>query len=270
VRPLAVAAGLKAVRAVLLAAATTAAAAQTAVLHAVADSTLVEEPTGALANGAGTRLFAGRVGNNAGQTLRRALVRFDLSSLPPTAQINSVSLTLTMDRSRQAGDLPVAVHRVTQSWNEGPTGSPLGNGDPAVAGDTTWIERRRPDLRWAQAGGDFVAMASATREVGTTVGPYTWASTPQLTADVQSWRTQPAQNHGWILLGFEGSLTSAKGFVSRESSAVEARPTLTVNYTVPPPATEADVPLPPWALAALGLGLAAAMARRQGRRQGAE
>lgn len=250
--------------ALLCCAAVSAAGAQapaTVVLVPVADTTLIEEPTGALANGAGERLFAGRVGANAGSTRRRALLRFDLSVLPAGAQVSAVSLTLSLERSRQAGDLPITLHRVTQSWTEGPSASVVGIGEPAVDGDTTWLHRSRPGSQWTVAGGDFVAAASASRTVGATGGPVTWASTPALVADVQAWLAQPAANHGWALVGFEAGGTSAKGFASREALAPADRPQLRIDYTGPAAVDEADIPIPPWAMAALGLGLAAALGR---------
>lgn len=233
----------------------------TVVLVPVADTTLIEEPTGALANGAGERFFVGRVGANAGSTRRRALLRFDLSALPAGAQVSAVSLTISLERSRQAGDLPITLHRVTQSWTEGPSASVVGIGEPAVNGDTTWLHRSRPGLAWTVAGGDYVALASASRIVGATGGPVTWASTPALVADVQAWLAQPAANHGWALVGFEAGGTSAKGFASREALAPADRPQLRIDYIGPVAVDEADIPIPPWALAALGLGLAAALAR---------
>lgn len=231
------------------------------VLVPSADSTLIEEPSGALANGAGERFFVGRVGANAGSTRRRALLRFDLLPVPAGAQVTAVRLTLSLERSRQAGDLPISLHRVTQSWSEGPSASVVGIGEPAVNGDSTWLHRSHPGLAWTVAGGDFVAVASASRIVGATGGPVTWASTPALVADVQAWLAQPASNHGWALVGFEAGGTSAKGFAARESLASTDRPQLHIDYTLPMAVDESDIPIPPWALAALGMGLGAALWR---------
>jgi hypothetical protein len=238
------------------------AAADEVLLRPVADATLIEEPAGAWANGSGARLFAGRVGANAGSTRRRGLLRFDLGALPPGSVVQSASLALTLERSRQAGDLPFALHRATQSWTEGPSASVVGIGEPSQTGDVTWLHRRKPDLTWTSPGGDFVAQASATQRVGSTSGTVTWSSTPALVADVQAWVDQPTANHGWVLIGFEGPLTSAKGFATREAGAVADQPGLRVIYE--PGATqadEADIPLPGWMMALFGLGLAATVAR---------
>jgi len=137
----------------------------------------------------------------------------------------------------------------------------MGLGEPSVNGDVTWIHRTKPSLLWNQPGGDYVSTASASRIVGSGGGPYVWASTPALVADAQQWLATPASNHGWIVIGFEGGSTSAKAFAAREETEVAARPTLTVQYTVPAVA-EQDVPLPAWAIAVLALGLILAIGRR--------
>lgn len=236
---------------------------QSATLTAVADATLIEDPAGGWANGSGVNLFAGRIMQSGGGTVRRALMRFDLSSLPPQAQVQSVSVRLVLTRSRFAGDLPATLHRVTQSWSEGPSDSSGGIGVPSVNGDVTWIHRTKPSLLWNQPGGDYVSTPSATRIVAAGGGPYVWASTPALVADVQQWLASPSTNHGWVLLGFEGSGTSAKAFAAREAPSAGDRPSITVTYTIA--AADNDVPLPGWALVLLAAALAATLTRRDGR-----
>lgn len=238
------------------------AAAETMTLVAANDATLIQDPVGGLANGSGINLFVGRIGPSGGATLRRGLIRFDLSALPPQAQIQSVSVRISLTRSRFAGDLPVTLHRLTQSWSEGPSASAQGIGEPSVNGDVTWIHRTKPSVLWSQPGGDYVGTASASRIVGATGGPYVWSSTAGLIADVQQWADNPAANHGWIVIGFEGSGTSAKGFSARETSTPADRPTMTVEYTAPV-IGDNDVPLPAWAIALLAFGMAASLVRNR-------
>src|SRR5690606_23584431 len=85
--------------------------AQELLLEPVAGATLDSEH-GAGANGAGEGLFAGRTALG---ERRRALLRFDLSSLPAGASLQAAELTLTMDRSI-TGTVPVRVHRALASW----------------------------------------------------------------------------------------------------------------------------------------------------------
>ena len=63
------------------------------------------------------------------------------------------------------------------------------------------------------------------------IGSYTWATTPALVADVQAWVSAPATNFGWVIVGNEAVLESAKRFESRESADITRHPTLVVTYT---------------------------------------
>ncbi len=51
-------------------------------------------------------------------------------------------------------------------------------------------------------------------------------------SDVQTWLDSPATNFGWIVIGKEQALTTAKRFGSREGTPV-LRPSLTVTYCLP-------------------------------------
>ena len=171
----------------------------------------------------------------AGGITRRALLRFDLSSLPADAQIVSVQLQLFEVRARDEHVL--SLHRVLGAWGEGNSnGGDAGAGAPAQAGDATWSHRVWPNVPWNQRGGDFVADPSSTLSVGLGPGTFTWGSTPQMVADVQGWLTQPASNHGWMLIGDDTGLQNAKRFVSRNSAGTQGLPTLIVSV-VPEPGT---------------------------------
>ena len=81
---------------------------------------------------------------------------------------------------------------------------------------------------WTNAGGDFVAEASAATSAGG-LGKYEWSS-DQMTADVQAWLDDAATNFGWILIGNESKVKTANRFDTMESSE-SARPTLTIEFT---------------------------------------
>lgn len=246
----------------LLLACGAAALADEVTLEPAADATLYEDASGDAANGAGDYLFAGMT---AEPTVRRALLRFDLTSIPPGSIVDSVELTLTMSRSI-VGEENVALHRATTAWSEGPSDAlgPEGVGAPAQAGDVTWLHTDYDTTFWTTPGGDFEPTASAARGVAN-VGTYTWGSTPGLVADVQSWVDGTRPNHGWMLVGYEASAPTAKRFDSRENPDPGSRPALRVVFT-PAGGTLADIPLlDPRALAALALLLALAGARLVGR-----
>lgn len=182
-----------------------------------------------LNNGTGQWVFAGRT---AGGDIRRGLIGFDIATeLPAGATVTGVSLTMTMSRS-VAGDTDVGLHLVLGDWQEG-TAIASGNegrGADAGPGDVTWTQSVSGSQDWDAAGGDFSADASATVTVGG-VGSYTWDSTSQLVADVQTWLDNPAANFGWLLLGDESKSQTTKRFDSKDNEDAETRPVLVVEYT---------------------------------------
>ncbi|MBK9128461.1 MAG: DNRLRE domain-containing protein [Phycisphaerales bacterium] len=222
-----------ALRAVVAAAAvgwiTTASWADQVQLSAAKDNTLYQDNTGGLSNGVGENIFAGRTFSG---SLRRAVIAFDLSSIPAGSTINSVELRLFMNKTRVAG-AAVRVHRLLGDWGEGASDADgeEGAGGPAAPGDATWIHRFYDTQFWSGPGGDFAASPSATTTV-TFLGSYNWSG-PGMVADVQGWLDNPGSNFGWILIGPE-NVQSAKRFSSRESLVASDRPRLTVNFTPPP------------------------------------
>jgi glucose/arabinose dehydrogenase len=203
----------------------------------VMDATLYEDAEGDVANGSGEHLYFGRTGSAGNPPLRRALVKFDLTSIPPNASIESVSLALEINNvpfGSQAG--LAAFYRVTAPWGEGASaaGGPGGDGVAAEAGDATWQHRFYPGTAWASDGGDFAPVASAEEGYGFNPETLVFSSTASLVADVSAWVQDPAANHGWLLRGNEVDAKSARRVYARESVG-EAVPLLTVDYTVPSP-----------------------------------
>ncbi len=216
-------------------------------------------------NGAGQYLFAGVTQNG---EERRALLHFDLSSIPPGSTITAVTLALNLNRVAPSGaptDL-FGLRRLTADWGEGTSdgGSEEGGGGPATANDATWCDRFFEVTPWTSQGGDFVGAASATIAVGTTTpSQQVLGSTPGMVADVQGWVDVPASNLGWILLqesspsaapgAPEGDVATARRFDSREGAGA-VQPVLTVTLApVGPPIVE--VP----ALSSVGLVLLAGL-----------
>ncbi len=200
------------------------------ILPALADNTIYAE-SGAEANGIGQHFFTGRTGNG---ELRRALLRFDMTPIPAGSVITGVQVRLFMSRSR-AGSVPVAAHRLLQSWGEGMSQSTGGEGVGGTAqpGDSTWTQRffgASPAQPWTNPGGTFVATASSSVSVGS--GAVTWTGAG-LVADVQAWINDPTTNHGWIFLGGEGGGTTAKRFDSAQNETFANRPIVTVTFTPP-------------------------------------
>ncbi|HJP00140.1 MAG TPA: DNRLRE domain-containing protein [Planctomycetota bacterium] len=194
------------------------------------DNTMYEDNGGTNSNGQGDFIFAGTQASHG--LARRALVRFDVSSIPSGATVHSaaVSLRLSMTIS---GSQPIAMHRLVADWGEGASDAPgqEGGGAPAAPGDATWLSAFHPSTPWLQQGGDFEPTASAETLVGSTFAVYTWADAG-LAADVQAWIDGAATNHGWVFKhADELAPGTAKRFNSRHHSQVAQRPRLVVDYT---------------------------------------
>jgi hypothetical protein len=136
----------------------------------------------------------------------RGLLRFDLSSLPRSALIESARLRLTVTgvpRSPPAANFHF--HRMLKPW----------------ASDATWVSATA-GVPWAapgaQAGTDYSSLNSATCLV-TLGGAFDFGPSAQLAADIQTWLTDPAKNYGWILKAENELLAqSARHFGSSEST----------------------------------------------------
>jgi hypothetical protein len=204
------------------------------------DNTLYEyDPAeGDLSNGAGFHLFAGENGQG---EVRRGVLAFDIAgTIPPGSTITAVSLSMNMSMT-PAGTLTVELHKLLADWGEGTSHAPMGEGDgaPATPNDATWRHRFFDSVFWTTQGGDFSATVSASQSVGGT-GHYTWSST-QLVADVQSWLDDPASNFGWLVLGDETAIATAKRFDTRESASP---PILTIEFRVAPSPRPRPTPAP--------------------------
>jgi len=212
--------------AVLMATGLTANAATTTITPS-ADNTMAQESPNN-SSGACDSFFAGNTDNGVGFA-RRALLRFDLSSIPPGSIINSVTLGMTVTRGSNHVDSTFSLHRVTRSWGEGTNGCGVrggGQGEPAVAGSATWNDALAGTTAWGSPGGEYNASASASLLINTTAP--VWSSTPALVSDVQGWLDNPGSNFGWVLIGDEANPTTTRRFDSREGGSP---PSLVVDFT---------------------------------------
>jgi hypothetical protein len=179
-------------------------------LAAAKDNTIFEESSNS--NGAGANLFAGATEVAGDGSLRRALLAFNLNTLPAGATVASAMLTLNVDLVPSSGAqlANFSFHRMLSDWGEG-TSSDKGEGAPASANDATWLKPffGQPAL-WLEPGGDFDFRKSATASLAST-GSYSW-SAPQLAYDINDWLAAPATNFGWLLkVDVEGTVKTATG-----------------------------------------------------------
>jgi hypothetical protein len=195
------------------------------------DNTLYEfDPTvGDVSNALGNHFFTGETAMG---ELRRGVLAFDIAgSIPPGSTITGVSLSMNMSRGFNDTPRTTELHKLLADWGEGTSHAPgeEGTGAPATPNDATWRHRFFDTIFWAMQGGDFSATVSASQSVGP-VGQYIWNSA-QMVADVQSWLDNPANNFGWLVLGDESDIATAKRFDTRESASP---PVLTIEYTPAP------------------------------------
>ncbi len=191
------------------------------------DNTLYEfDPEeGDFSNALGIYFF---IGETVMGELRRGVLAFDIAgTIPPGSTITGVSLSMNASRVFNDVARTAELHKLLADWGEGTSDAPgeEGDGAPATTNDATWRHRFFDTIFWAMQGGDFSATVSASQSVGP-VGQYTWSSA-QMVADVQSWVNNPASNFGWLVLGDESALGSAKRFDTRESASP---PVLTIEY----------------------------------------
>jgi hypothetical protein len=162
-------------------------------------------------------VIAGRRGNG---VIDRALLRFDLPSIPPNPVIHSARVQLTVTRvPRTPNNSDFSLHRMLRSWGT----------------DASWTAATAGSL-WASpgigSGSDFATTASATRFVSGG-GPYDFGPSPELTADILLWINDPLSNHGWLLKSEnESSPMTARHFGSSESPQA---PRLLLDYSTPAP-----------------------------------
>jgi hypothetical protein len=205
------------------------------------DNTLYEyDPSeGDLSNALGFHFFAGKTALG---EIRRGVLAFDIAgNVPPGSTITAVSLSLNMSRTAFDTAETIELHRLLADWGEGTShaSGEEGSGAPATPNDATWRHRFYDTIFWTTQGGDFSATVSASQSVGP-IGMYTWSSA-QMVADVQSWLDSPGSNFGWLVLGDESTVTTAKRFDTRESASP---PVLTIEYMPAPRAAPSPRPRP--------------------------
>jgi len=163
-------------------------------------------------NGEGADMVIGTQGSRAGFAQNRGLVRFDLSSIPAGAHVDSVSFEISLTKSPSFP--PTAnyqLHRFLTDWSES---------------DATWGMRTVSD-EWmspgAEAGTEYSTNVSGSALIGST-GTFPFSGTGMAT-DVEFWIANPTANRGWLIKTEDES-------VELTARRVAAGPHLIVNYTV--------------------------------------
>jgi hypothetical protein len=142
-----------------------------------------------------------------------ALLRWELSAIPPGSVIEAVELTLQVTDHSPASyavyELRAPWVEAEVSWNEAAAGSPWEV--PGAQG---------PQDR----ASEVLGLVSAAQS-----GSYSVSLNGAGVAAVQRWVDDPASNHGLIIAATD--VNDGVDFVSRESAAVSERPKLTLTYS---------------------------------------
>lgn len=160
--------------------------------------------------------------------IRRFLLGFDLSSIPPGADVQSAIITLYCESETNTTDRTVGLHRMLKEWYEGAgTGATPGAGVDA----TTWNNRNHNgSVAWGAAGGqsgtDYVATASDSEAITAPSTAFTW----DVTADVQAFLSGVYENYGWMGINVDQATASSRKIFSSSNSATAGnRPKLEVT-----------------------------------------
>ena len=194
-------------------------------LTPVADTFISEHFAGP--NGFSAELVMGTQGSAAGGARNRGLVKFDLTSIPTNAFIDSAVLQVTVNKyaSGGAGSF-FHLHALRVPWTESVS---------------TWFVRSAGQ-NWAAPGGvagtDYAAESSGSAFISGT-GATIFETTTGLVASVTGWLQSPASNQGWLIKTEDESVGLTAGrFGSRANP--NTSPQLTVGFTVPPSPPQID------------------------------
>ena len=172
----------------------------TSTLNPVADA-YVYSAAPATNYGAAPTLY---VGSQSTSATGRALFRFDLSSIPAGAMVQSATFqTYVVQSSSSPTTLDVELKRVDASWQEMVVSW---NTQPGYTG------------------------ANNVLGVGKSLGYYSW----DVTSLVQTW-VNGAPNRGLALMSKNETTLGWRGFTSRESTSPLNPPRLVLDYTLPTP-----------------------------------
>ena len=144
----------------------------------------------------------------------RALLEFDLDTLPFGARIENATLELYNETNATG---TVNLHRLTSAWVEGTC-----DGNPCAADGANWNTSDGSTL-WSSAGGDIEPTAIAT----TSVTPNAWNGW-DISNLIRGWVSGELVNNGLLLKSTDAGNIR---FTSSDSPTTNQHPKLTITYT---------------------------------------
>ena len=179
----------------------------------VSDTYLANETT-PVAHGTEWKLHIKELGG--GSTTKRALMRFDLSSIPPNANVTAASLELYLIELISGTPVGVRLYRLLKPWSEA---------------NATWTSTGLgQDWTVAGAGGEGSDREATPFATGT-LGTLKAYNRIDVLEAVRHWVREPESNYGFVIMG----INSAEARVwSSEDSRENELPRLIVTYELPP------------------------------------
>jgi hypothetical protein len=171
--------------------------------------------------------------NAASNRVSRALVKFDLSSIPASATINSATLSLWQTAELSDNDTTIRVYRSLRDWTE-----------PGA----TW-NLYKSATNWGAVGG-FDATDSEQTDIGSLALTGTEANGEKqwtLTASAIQEITTGAFTDNGFLLKTDAETNDQYQFRSSDNTTAAERPKLLIDYSLP---TNTPTPAPTATLAA--------------------
>jgi hypothetical protein len=164
-------------------------------------------------------VYVGDVVNYNGGNTCRVLIKFDLSSIPPAATINSATLSLWLS-ANYAGNLRlVRAYRQKRAWTE--AGASWNRYDDTNAWQTPGGFGEN-DCEQSDSGCCIMGISEV-------IGEKQWMLYP---SRVQGWVSGAMANNG-LLLKADTEYNDAHAFRSSDYATIGERPKLVVDYTEP-------------------------------------
>ncbi len=149
---------------------------------------------------------------------RAGLIKFDVSSIPGYAIIESASLSFYVDSQSNANSLPVELHKVRRTW---------------VDTQATWFNATTANTWGLPGANDSATDIFATIATSTTLTDVNYWQDFDVTALVQGWVQAAASNNGVALKAGSAGNVEYHLRSSDYNTPAEFRPRLTINYRLP-------------------------------------
>ncbi len=170
-----------------------------------------------------------RAGLNGKGDIRRTLIRFDLSDIPPQSVILSAMLEIVVVDFAGNGPSETAqtLHRLNQVWTEG---SGIDERGEFVDNAVSWNSTQEGVQLWDTPGGTFESQSSAEAIIPAEMNASIIWNGSGVVQDIQNWVNGDVPNYGWIIVGDENTSRSVRAYATSEFGEIE--PKLHIEYTM--------------------------------------